>query len=134
LTIVYRLLDFDRLNQENRSIAGTFRPRHRSADIGSADLLETQMRFVQVTVLAALLATAGLSVQAAELHLDDAALDSVNAGLRMPRSPLLLQLPAIMEANGFSEALRTVDFGSALGQLGGLFTGLRLPIGYQGDN
>lgn len=95
------------------------------------------MRFAQVTVLATLLATSALSAQAAELHLDDDALDSVSAGLRMPYSPLLQQLPAIMEANGFGQALRTANLGPMLGQLSslaGLFGGFRVPIGFQGDN
>jgi hypothetical protein len=137
MIIIYRFLDFIRFPQQSRRDAGTVRPCRRCADMGSAACQETQMRRAQVIILATLLATAGLSVQAAELRLDDAELDSVSAGLRLPRSPLLQQLPAIMEANGFTQALRAVDFGPALhqlGGLGGLLAGLRLPIGYPGDN
>jgi hypothetical protein len=134
LMIVHRLLDLDGPHLDNRSMARAVR---RCTDTAQAEPSEIHMRLAQVTVLATLLATAGLSAQAAELRLDDGALDSVSAGLRLPHSPLLQQLPAIMEANGFGQALRTANLGPVLGQLGvlgGLLGGLRLPIGFPGAN
>lgn len=90
------------------------------------------MKLAQVTVLATLLATAAVSVQAAEIRLGDAELDTVSAGIRMPHSPLLQQLPAILDAYGYGDAFRSLNVGPVMGQLGrlsSLFLGRGMPIG-----
>ncbi len=108
------------------------------------------MRLARIAVLGALLAGTSLSAQAAELRLDDAALDQVSAGFGfigfpgipgapgipsapsvpswpglpsapgLPSSPLMDQLPAIMDANGYGEVLSVVNIGGMLGQVGSI--------------
>lgn len=95
------------------------------------------MRSLRLTALAALLAATATSAQAGEVRLDDAQLDHVTAGIAFPTSPLLAQVPAVLQAHNALDGLLLVQRELEARQLGAVLGGLlggtglpfRLPIG-----
>ena len=100
------------------------------------------MRSLRLTAVAALLLAAAVSAQAGEIRLDDAALDSVSAGLSLPTNDLFAQQQGQIEQTDFYQlvlltqaAIQTASVGDTFGGLlGGLLGGgsslpFSLPVG-----
>ncbi len=89
------------------------------------------MRRLRLMLLASCLAAAAVSAEAGEVRLGDAELDAVTAGIMVPRSPLLAQMPGILAANNIGWMLLVVQPLAEASQNGGplrsLF-GYRLPF------